>query len=308
MRVIISMATIPSRMKRLEENIPSVLKQKYPFDLFMINVLDNLSEEEYEFYDKFKKLDNRIVINKVEQKWRSCNKLIPALKLFPDDIIITIDDDIYYPEDCIGALMQQWVKTPKCIIAHEINPLLLEQEETYINYLNGLDVKLMQKEWGKYLTGCCLFPPHTFDGTEIFDFDKMMEYTQGTHDELWFWINSTLNGVMCVGLNYVRSFGPEVLTAWEEDEFKLSDTNTDKDKQKEYMDKINEVYGERLLEIILGTNAEFLVTKDNIYAFCHLLPWINALYGKHYTVKYTGLTKDWIKFLKNAVSGKKINI
>jgi hypothetical protein len=300
------MATIPSRMKRLKENIPSILNQRYPFDLFMINILDNLSEEDYAYYEELAKMDNRIVLNKVEQKWRSCNKLIPALKLYPDDVIITVDDDIYYPKDCIGTLMQQWLKTPSCIIAHEVNPILLQKDNTYVTYLNGYDIKLMQKEWGKYLSCCTLFPPHTFDGTEVFDYEKMMEFTQGTHDELWFWIQSTLNGVMCVGLNYVKTFMPEVLSEWEEGEFRLADINLSNDKIEEYMDKINEVYGERLISMILSKKPEFLITKDNIYSFLYTLPWINTLYGEHYKILYSGLTKGWIDFLKKAVLGEKV--
>ena len=39
MKVIVSMATIPCRMERLKENIPSFKNQTYPFDVLVINVL-----------------------------------------------------------------------------------------------------------------------------------------------------------------------------------------------------------------------------------------------------------------------------
>ena len=51
MKVIVSMATIPSRKNRLLENIPSLIHQRYHYDKLIINVLDNLSDEDYEFYN-----------------------------------------------------------------------------------------------------------------------------------------------------------------------------------------------------------------------------------------------------------------
>ena len=94
MKVIVSMATIPSRKNRLKENLPSILNQSYPFDNLMLNILDNLSDEDYSFYEELQKMDNRIILNKVEQKWRSCNKLLPALKLYPDDIMLTLVNNV----------------------------------------------------------------------------------------------------------------------------------------------------------------------------------------------------------------------
>lgn len=305
MKVIVSMATIPSRMSRLEENMPSILNQSYHFDTLIINILDDLSDDEYKFYEKIKKLDARITLNKCNKKWRSCNKLLPTLKSHPDDVIITIDDDIYYPVDCFKLLIEQYEKTPDCIIAHEINPLLLNNEKNYIDFINGYDIMLMQKEFGKYLSGCTLYPPHVFDDTDIFDYDKMMYCTNATHDELWFWVQSTLKNVKCVGLNYVRSFDPEVITPYQEDEFKLSSINIQPEINKKYMDAINEMYGEKLLTNILNHKIVFELNKDNVYSFLFLLPYINIIYSYGYVVKIDNLTKDWQNKVINAVKTKK---
>ena len=83
-------------------------------------------------------------------------------------------------------LVKQYEKTPDCIVVHEINPLDLK--DGLINYHNTYDAKLGQKEWGKYLSNCALFPPKIFDGSDLFDYNKMMYCTNGNHDELWFWI------------------------------------------------------------------------------------------------------------------------
>jgi hypothetical protein len=298
-KVIVSMATMPCRIKRLKENLPSILNQSYKFDKLVINVDDknDVSENDLMFYNSLK---NEIIeINICKNKWRSCNKLLPTLEKYPEDIIITIDDDIYYPIDSFKCLIEQYNKTPDCIIAHEVHPLIIKNN--YITYFNGVDIKLKQKEWGKYLSACCLFPPHVFDGTELYNFDKMMECTNGTHDELWFWINSTLNGVQCVGLNYVFSFGVETLTPYSDDEFALFKINCNNDAINAYMDIINKNYGEKLLKQIKNKDVVFNIDENNIYSYFFLLPYINNFYNYGYKIECSTLTKAWKTKLLNVV-------
>ena len=299
--VIVSMTTIPKRKQRLMDNLPALLNQTYRYDKLIINIDDNLSEEDYKWYDELKQLDSRIEINKAEAKWRSCNKLLPTLKKYPHDIIITLDDDVYYPKDSVRYLVEEHMKHPQCVIAHEINPILVSED--YVTYLNGYDTKLMQVEWGKYLSNCALFPPYTFDGTDLYDYDKMMDCTNGTHDELWFWVQSTLNGVQCVGLNYVRSFAPEMLQQYQEGEYCLSAFNNTESKIDEYMKKINKMYGKRLLEEIDKKPTVFTITKDNIYSFFFLLPYIRGLYH-NIKLSFVDLTKDWKNKLIGVIRGK----
>lgn len=253
-------------------------------------------------YNNIKKLDKRIKINKSESKWRSCNKLLPTLKLFPEDIIITLDDDIFYPIDSIKMLVEQYEKTPDCIIAHEINPITISNEEPRVNYINGYDIKLRQKEYGKYLSNCCLFPPHVFDNTDLYDYDKMMYCTNGTHDELWFWVNSTINNVKCVGLNYVRSFAPEMLEQYREDEYALSHINSDMNTINKYMLNINELYGDKLYNNITKTPIVFELNCDNVYSFLFLLPYIRRLYNYGCNVNIDNLTNDWKYKILNAIN------
>lgn len=301
MKVIVSITTIPKRMERFKENIPSILNQKYPFDVLMINIPDTTTNEETIFYNSIRELDNRIIINKVDDCWRSCNKLIPTLKLFPDDIIITMDDDIYYPSDCVGTLMRQHIKTPDCIIAQETNPLIIEGDR--IRNIYAVDIKLMQKSWARYLSNCCLFPPHVFDGTELFNYDKMMEVTKGSHDEFWFWINSTLNGVMVIGLNYVKHFRFNTISEWNDGEYRLCDINTDPDIIQYHEEQLNKLYGEQILKLTDERKTEFFVDKNNIYAFIHLLPYINRYYGNRYKITKVGLDNGWSEFLDDILDG-----
>lgn len=304
-KIIVSMTTIIGRKERLVQNLPSILEQSYKFDKLIINVDDDLSDEDYNFYFGLTKKDNRIEIQKSEKKWRSCNKLLPSIKRYPDDIIITVDDDIYYPVDCIKLLVEEWYKHPDCIITHEINPIYVK--ENYVGYYNSFDVMLKQREWGKYFSNCCLFPPHCFDGTDLFDYDKMMYCTNGLHDELWFWVNSTIKGIQCIGLNYIYSFSSEIISPYKEDEYQLTNYNKDNNNITNYMDKINEMYGEKLIRNILHKPVLFELNPDNVDLFILLLPKIKKLFNYNCSVSFNNLTKAWQIKLQNELSDKNKN-
>ena len=263
---IISMTTLPCRRERLSENLPSITGQSYNFDKLVINIDDNLTEEDYLWYDSLKKIDSRIEINKADYKWRSCNKLLPTLQKYPNDIIITVDDDIYYPVDSIKYLVEESEKNPDCVIAHEVNPIIVENGK-FKGYVNGIDVKLGHKEFGKYLSNCCLFPPHIFNNTDLFNYDKMMECTEGNHDELWFWINSTINGVPVINLDYVLTFEYDVKSRWTNGEYRLHDINISQEKTDWYNKKVEEMYGKKLYKVLSKYHPVFKITKDNVYSF-----------------------------------------
>ena len=302
MRLIVSMATMSCRKERLLENLPSILEQSQDFDKLIINIDDNISVEDIVFYTELSKKDNRIFINSADSKWRSCNKLLPTLLMFPNDNIITVDDDVYYPKECFKKLVELSEKNPGCIVSHETQPIIIS-DDNQINYLNQIDIKIKQRCWSKYLSNCALFPPHVFDGTDLFDYDKMMKVTKGMHDELWFWVNSTLNKVKVVSSNYIRTFSYDILTPWKKDEFRLCDFNTVSDNHKEHMKQVNEEYGERLIEIIKNNPAEFILDESNIAQFLHEKKYISILYGKNMKIIINGLTKGWVEVLKHSVKG-----
>ena len=300
-KIILSLTTIPVRKTRLMENLPSLLGQSYYFDKLVINVDDNLSEDDYKFYHTLTEIDSRIEINKSESRWRSCNKLLPTIKMYPEDIIITVDDDIYYPVHCVKYLVEQYMITPDCVIAHEVNPIEID-ENGFITFKNKVDIKLKQVQCGKYLSNCCLFPPHIFDESDVFDYDKMMACTHGTHDELWFWVNSLSNGVQTVGLNYVLSFEAENIRPWGKDEYKLTDFNNTDEKILGYMKTINEMYGEKMLETLKSKPVVFFLDKDNVQTFIYLQNYLRRIYPYGFLIDFGDLTKNWIKEVKRLCS------
>jgi hypothetical protein len=275
--VIVSITTIPKRKEMFLQTLPFILQQKYVKKI-CINLDNNLSQEDYDFYDKqVATQDSRIELDKTcESKWRSANKLLPTIQKYPDDVIVTMDDDLSYDENCVKELVEMYEKNPDCIICQEINPAVIMNGE--LRYVNTLDIKLMQKEFGKYLSHSCLFPPHVFDDTEVFDFDKMMKLTNGTHDELWFWEQTTLKGVQVIGLDYTISMGIDS-TIQHNGDYQLTDINAQQTNIDNYNFKFNCEYADKIQKVIRSKPIEFFVTRENLQAHVGSLWQIKQLYG-----------------------------
>ena len=300
---VISMTTIPSRKKRIKDNIESILGQSWQgFYKYCINIDDNLSEEDYAFYESLKELDERIEINICDNKWRSCNKLLPTLKKYPDDVIITVDDDFLYPKDSIKYLIKKHNEKPDCIITHEINPIIVKDGK-FEMYVNSMDLKLEQIEYGKYLSNCCLFPPHIFDGTDLFNYEKMMQATNGTHDELWFWVNSTIKGARVIGLNYVHDFGINMIKDSHSDGYQLCDINGNESNVYEYNNRIKRMYGDRLNEVLCKEKIEFVLTNENIYNFFYNFWIIREIYITNFILNVDNLEASYVHELSNFLKG-----
>lgn len=304
--VIVSITTIPKRKAMFLQTLPYILKQKYVKKI-CINLDNNLSQEDYDFYDmQVATQDPRIEINKsCDSKWRSANKLLPTIQKYPNDVIVTMDDDLSYDDQCVKELVEMYEKNPECIIAQEINPAIYRNG--YLFYVNTIDIKLMQKEYGKYLTHSCLFPPHVFDDTEVFDYDKMMKLTHGTHDELWFWEQTTLKGIKVIGLDWTISLGIDSTIQHSADEYQLTNINASQQNIDDYNKQFNDEYGERIRMILSEPNnfIEFRVNRNNLIAHVSSLPIIKQLY-EGYNIVFTvanDMKKSHIWYLESRVRG-----
>ena len=80
---------------------------------------------------------------------KSYKKLIPSITYFPNDLIITCDDDLFYKRNMIELLVSEYVKDPKRIYSHRAHRLTFDEYgnlnsyndwENEISGVNGLDV------------------------------------------------------------------------------------------------------------------------------------------------------------------------
>lgn len=269
--IIVSIKTMYCRIHMLKVNIKSILAQKDYFDKLVIVIDNNLTEEQYKEYYEFEKLDDKIsILKEDEHKWRSCNKLLPVMKRYPNDDIITLDDDTYYPIETLKLLIEKHKEFPNIIITHLASQLFFTKLESFphfIGYLYSIGVNINSITYNKYLSNATLFPAHTFDNTDIWNYDKMYELTEGVHDELWFWINSTKKGIPCYQLDYTVYFTDDMKIQWKDDDYRLAYEIIGVDKVKKFSLRINLLYYNDIINKIWNFKPKIYISNINMYNF-----------------------------------------
>ena len=270
------MATIPERFEKLKANIHSILSQKdVEFDKFLIIVNKYESENVLKQYDEISALSPKIEVVLGDNKWRSCNKVIYPVTHYPDKPFITVDDDINYYPYAFKDIFVERLCHRDCIISHETNPVSIT-DTGFIQYANAIQTKFKQVCFDKYMTGCCYFPRFVFNGTDVLNYDKMYALTQGLHDEIWLWVNTSLKCVQSICLNKTLSF--EMDGASINNDESLGKVNGDINRIREYNNKINELYNEPLLKVLKANTIKFEVTTENFYGILCMMGNLVAQY------------------------------
>ena len=155
--------------------------------------LDNVNWSEDSLPTILKKLETLGIEFFFVEDTRSYKKLIPALMAFPDNVLITTDDDLYYNPYTIEWLTDAYVKSDKhSVFGTWAYPAKVSngQYQPYSTW------KANQSDSTDYaLIGCggILYPPHIFD-EEILKKDLFMKMAP-TADDLWFWVMEKRQGI-----------------------------------------------------------------------------------------------------------------
>jgi hypothetical protein len=119
--VIISLTSIKSRYdnKMLHNTIESLLNLNYDNYIIVLNISKEPKYLDSGFTDSdiemLSLLYPKIKINVVEN-YGSIRKIIPTLKLFNNNIIITVDDDVIYDKNIISTFVDAY-NLFKCIVS-----------------------------------------------------------------------------------------------------------------------------------------------------------------------------------------------
>lgn len=118
---------------------------------------------------------------------KSFTKLIPALKEFPDNPIVTLDDDLYYNPRFIQWITEAYNKSDKKTILGQWGCIPEKKDSAYIPYNEWKDCKYGDEHSPISFFGCrgCCYPPHIFDD-EIFKKEIFLKLCP-TADDIWFW-------------------------------------------------------------------------------------------------------------------------
>ena len=188
--VIISLTSIPSRLSTLHLTIKSLLNQGVSFEKIILWLHQDL---ENNLPPALERLQGKRFEIRYSTTTEPHRKLIETLKLYPDRIIVTCDDDVMYPADWLFRLLESWKHTPDDIVAHRCRKIRIKNGEIrpYRNWhseptgeSSPLAVAL---GWGGVL-----FPPGSLDD-RVLDRDTYMRLSPNA-DDLWYKAMAMLKG------------------------------------------------------------------------------------------------------------------
>ncbi len=118
---------------------------------------------------------------------KSYKKLIPALKRFPNNPIITFDDDFYYNKNYLAWMKEAFSKSDKKTVLGQWGCIPEKSDGKYIPYNLWKDCNKGDDTSPSSFIGCAgiLYPPHIFD-EEILNKDVFMKLCPKA-DDIWFW-------------------------------------------------------------------------------------------------------------------------
>lgn len=191
-QIIVSLTSFPDRIPFIYKTISSLLNQTLKPDMVILWLAkEQFPQLENDLPDELLELKKYGLTIKWCNNIRSYKKLVPAIKEYPNDIIITVDDDIYYDKTLIELLYKSYEKEPEYIHCHRC---------TKIFYKNGkIKAKGGGKKFYKYPSyanklvgvGGVLYPPNSLY-CDITNENLFMELAP-TNDDIWFWLMAVLN-------------------------------------------------------------------------------------------------------------------
>ena len=144
---------------------------------------------------------------------RSYRKLIPAVKDFPNDIIVTIDDDVRYHKNMLRDLLFLHKQIPNAIIANRAKKIKLNapyrQWKKYRWYhflFKKLNYNFKNIHTG---VGGVLYPPNSLN-EEMLHSNEFKEITP-TADDIWFWAAAVAKGTYILPFPYGKYNKPSGL-------------------------------------------------------------------------------------------------
>ena len=208
--IIISLTSYPARISTVHTVINSLLNQSIkPYKIILWLAKPQFPNENKDLSKNLLNLiEKGLTIEYYERDIKSYKKLIPTLKKYPNNIIVTADDDIIYDKDWLEKLYKTYLKYPKDIIAHRITKFIYKKKSFKI--IQGGKNYYQKSSFLNKFTGVggVLYFPNCFY-EDILNEELFMKLAP-TNDDIWFWLQAVLKGTRIrvvenpnIKLNYI---------------------------------------------------------------------------------------------------------
>ena len=194
-KIIVSLTSFPARIDTVGFAIKSLFNQTVKPDRIILWLATEQFENS-ELPELLEKLKEKGLEIRFCEDLKSHKKYHYALKeQRPDELIITYDDDIIYPENSIELLYKTHIKFPNCIICN-YSGQCLQENGVFLPYktwktFSSVGVQKPTMQVFPFTGGGVLYPFESVN-REAFNIDTMKKIAL-TADDLWMRYMSALN-------------------------------------------------------------------------------------------------------------------
>lgn len=187
--IIMSDTTFPARIEKVYLSIETILRQSVKPDyIYLWLANDEFPKGKKSLPKKLLDLEKRgLVIRFTDNNLRSNNKLFHTLKENKNALIITFDDDCFYPRDYVKRLLLEHKKYPNDIIGYDSMQIKVDKNgnpEKYSDWFEYDKNKKSGKDIFLLSVNGILYPPNPFV-KEAYN-DKIIKEISLFNDDIWF--------------------------------------------------------------------------------------------------------------------------
>ncbi len=209
--IVVSLTT---HGKRLENSAPYGIYSLFTQTILPNRIVLSVNKEVWN-NDNLPPLIKRLMQSGLEvifcKDIRSHTKFLPALENFPNNPIITVDDDMCYEKHMIEELVTAYNNSDKKTIFCRQGVLPKKKNGKYIPYMQwddtinflGMNINNFAQYVSPYGVHGVIYPPHIFD-SEIFRDDIFLKLAPHT-DDIWFWLMEVRNNIKAYVVKETRT-------------------------------------------------------------------------------------------------------
>lgn len=138
---------------------------------------------------------------------RSYRKLVPALREYPDAVIVTVDDDVRYHRHMLRDLLRLHEEFPEAVLAHRAKKIApgLPYRKWHKYRWYDFVFKRLHRGFMNIQTGVggVLYPPGALK-KEMID-EQLFTRIAPTADDFWFWAAAVANGTEIIPVPFGRN-------------------------------------------------------------------------------------------------------
>ena len=206
--VIVSLTSFPPRIDEVEYTIYSLLNQTYkPAKIILWLSYEEFPNRENDLPQSLLNLRKNGLTIGWTNNTCSYKKLIPALKEYPNNPIVTCDDDIYYDSDWLEKLVNEYKTNSECIVCHRAHKVKFQRDKFAPYKRWPKKIKSKKPSFYNFMTGIggVLYPPDSLY-KDVLNENLFMQLAPKA-DDIWFWAMALLNNTKIhVVQNGIREF------------------------------------------------------------------------------------------------------